>query len=434
MRQTATDYAHPYRPQLIRWANLVGEQLARLGIRARLDADSLVAAACRRERLRDFGDPDVDGPLKILCRSIEEEASLSPVGRLITRERMIGVLGNRLRAQKLFCDHPGILERETGLPILITGLQRTGTTLLHRLLAADPETRSLPSWEALSPAPRLPLRPDRPDPRRRLARISEWSTGYLAPDFFAIHPVQADAPEEDSLLLDFSLLSPVAEATLHVPGYSRWLRGQDMTPAYRYLEKLLKLLEWQRAPSSRWVLKSPAHLPFLDVIAAVLPRARVIHTHRDPAVTLASYCSMIAHGRGIFSDCIDPRALGQELLEQQSFMLLTGMALRDRPEHQGRLLDVYYDDLTRDPMAEVERIYAFLGLQLGAAGRSAMEASLKVNVQHRFGKHRYALDDFGLDPSEVRLAFAPYYERHRRVVARKKTKEVLSCPPATAQP
>jgi hypothetical protein len=417
-RTTSTRYARPHRPAPVRWANGLGAALAKLGLKADLSPGKLLAEAERRNRLSDFGDGSFLEPMRLLLEAVEAEARLHPIGRLITRERLLGVLGNRLRAERLFRDHPEILEAELAPPIVVTGLQRTGTTLLHRLLAADPETRAVASWEAVNPAPFRGR-----DPRRKIAERSERALRYLAPDFFAIHPVEADAPEEDSILLDFSFLSPVAEATLRVPSYSRWLQAQDLAPAYRYLVRLLRLLAWQRAPRARaaaslkeraptrFVLKTPAHLPYLDLLVDALPGARIVHTHRDPAATLPSYCSMIAHGRGIFSDAIDPVEIGDELLRLQSRMLLRALELRQSsPSLHARILDLEYRELCSDPLATVERIYDFAGVPFSDGARTAVGAALRANRKDRFGKHRYALADFGLDPERVATAFGPYVE------------------------
>jgi hypothetical protein len=411
-RLTSMSYARPYRPRILALANSLLGAVEPFGLRARLTPESLLGAARRRYRLEDFGDASFAEPMQRLLESIEDEARLHPIGRFITRERLLGVLGNRLRTERIYALHPELEGRPVARPILITGLQRTGTTLLHRLLASDPGTRALPAWEAINPAPFFPLERRGLDPRVRLARRAERAVTFMAPDFFAIHPIEAESPEEDSILLDFSFLSPVAEATLRVPTYSAWLGRQDLRPAYRYMGRLLRLLEWQR-PASRWVLKSPAHLSLLDLFLEAFPGARIVHTHRDPRTTLASYCSMIAHGRGVFTDVVDPFELGEELLAGQSHALLAAQRLRgERPEVDAAILDVYYDDLVRDPLGEASRIYEFAGLALDGRARSGMERCLAENPKHKYGTHRYTLSDFGLDEARSTAAFAPYLERH----------------------
>ena len=182
----------------------------------------------------------------MLLASIEKEAQLHPLGRAIMRGRIVGMLANRLRIEAVIRKHPHIEATPIRRPIVIAGLQRTGTTMLHRLLAADPRARALLAWEALHPAP-LPGEGTSGSFRRRAAAmLSERGLQQLAPEFFAIHPVEADAPEEDILLLDHSFTSQAPEATLHVPSYAAWLERQDLVPAYRYLARTLQVLTWQR--------------------------------------------------------------------------------------------------------------------------------------------------------------------------------------------
>lgn len=291
---------------------------------------------------------------------------------------------------------------------MITGLQRTGTTLLHRLLASDPRRRWLASWEALHPAPVKASRGE--DPRIASAKWAERALAYMAPDFFAIHPVEARAPEEDVLLLDYAFRSTVPEATLRVPTYSRWLEDQDQRPAYRLMATLMRVLSAQRGASKRWLLKTPHHLEWIDTLLEVFPGARIIWTHRDPTTTLASFCSMIAHGRGVFSDDVDPVEIGESWGAKIARMIDRAMDARDRAP-EGTFHDVRYEDFVRDPLAAVRRIYAFLGDPLPPHVEARMKATLDASPQHRHGKHRYDLADFGLRANDVRARFAAYRAR-----------------------
>jgi hypothetical protein len=406
----APDYARPYRPGLIALANRVGAVARGAGLaQGRLDAEALMAAARRRTGLTDFGPDDFVEPLRVLIDSIEREAALTAVGRYITRTRLIGVLANRLRVEALTAKQPAILAQPIRAPVIIAGLPRTGTTMLHRLLAVDPGMRALASWEALNPAP-LPRRPwHRRDPRIFTAQLGVKGLAYLSPEFFAIHPIEAEAPEEEVILLDYAFRSTVAEATLRVPSYAAWLEQQDQTPAYRYMYKLLQVLQWQRGPA-RWVLKTPHHLEWIDTLLAVFPDATIVQTHRDPAVTLASICSMIAHGRGVFSDAVDPLEVGRHWRAKTARMIARAMAARDRAAPE-RFVDVSYYHLLEDPQAEVRRIYAQLQRPLTPACVAAMTASRRRNVQHKHGVHRYSLASFGIDAADVQASMASYRAR-----------------------
>lgn len=400
----------PYRPRLIAFLNWLGRLLEKIGLRPVLTEESLLAAARRKAGLQDFGDESFRPALQILLTALEQESRLHPFGRFIMRTRMVDMLVVRLRAQHLFTQHPNILKLEIQAPIVIAGLQRTGTTMLHRLLASDPDTRALLSWEAISPVPDPAQKTGKPDRRIKAAKLAEKALAYLAPEFFAIHPVEATAPEEDILLMDFTFMSTVAEAMVRVPTYADWLAQQDMEPVYRYVKSLLQLLQWQR-PGKRWVLKTPAHLAHLDVLLTVFPDAKIIQTHRDPAKTAGSFSSMVTHGYGVFSDTVDAHEVAAHWNRKNADMVK--MAMRVREQHPQAFLDVSYYDVLKDPMAQVRRIYAFAGIELTEKAAVAMDASLKINVQNRHGVHRYQLEDFGLSKQQIYRDFSAYRERFK---------------------
>lgn len=412
MKTTSTDYRRPHRPLLVRGVNsLLAGPLARSRLaHVSLSESSLLEGAERATGLLDLGDPSFREPFRKLLASLETEAQLSPVGRFILRERIVSGLANRMRIEEEIRENPGIVSERIGSPIVIVGLQRTGTTLLHRLLASDRRIRALASWEALCPARLAP--PGKPDPRIANAQLAERSLKYLAPDFFAVHPVEAAAPEEDVLLLDLSFRSTVPEATLRVPTYARWLEDQDQTPAYRMLERALQVLQAQRM-ADRWVLKTPHHLEWLDVLLSVFPDALVVWTHREPASTVASFCSMVAHGRGVFSDRVDPVEIGRDWSRKVKRMVERAMAAREAAGER-YFVDVRYDDLVRDPIAQVRRIYERAGMAWTRDGEVSMKDLLRTHTQHRFGEHRYRLEDFGLDRAQLDQQLAAYRSRFLR--------------------
>jgi hypothetical protein len=233
---------------------------------------------------------------------------------------------------------------------------------------------------------------------------------YMAPAFFAIHPAEASAPEEDVLLLDATFMSTTPEATLHVPTYSRWLEQQDHTAAYEDFRMLLRILAHQRGPS-RFVLKTPHHLEYLDVLRKVFPGVRIVQTHRDPARTLASFCSMVWHGRGVFSDHVPASEVGEHWSRKVGRLLDRSMAARAAAEDEG-FFDVSYYDLTGDAVRTVRDLYDALGLEFTPGVERRMQRTRSDNPQHKYGTHRYRLEDFGLDASRVEPLLDAYRHRH----------------------
>ena len=394
---TSTNYEKPYRPRAVSMLNAS----ARLcGLPRDLDAKEMVARARKKTGLRDFGDEWFLEPLEVLVDSINTEAQLTPVGQWIQRARLEAALAVRLRIEELLERHPEILDIDLGGIVVIAGLQRTGTTTLHRLIAADPRSRELRAWEALDPLPG-------PEGARvRRARMAERAIAYMAPDFLAVHPIEHDAPEEDILLLDLCFMSQSFEAVMHVPGYANWLEGQDHTRAYGYFRTLLKVLHWQR-PGEFWVLKTPHHAEYLDVILTVFPKATIVQTHRDPQVIVPSFCSMVAHGRGMLSDRIDTGEIAAHWTRKMHRMVKRSMETRKTTD-PGRFVDVSYYDLLQDPLAELRRIYRCAGVVFDEAARSAAVSAARENSQHRFGRHLYRLEDFDLTRESVERRFSFY--------------------------
>ncbi|MDJ0848007.1 MAG: sulfotransferase [Myxococcota bacterium] len=400
----------PVFPLPVRAGMAAWRAAARVGIgRVSLSEESLVRAARRASGLHDFVDSSFREPMRRLLASLESEAGLHPLGRVVMRESLVRALVNRLRLEDLWDRHPEIARLPVEAPVFVVGLQRTGTTLLHRLLTCEPALRAMPAWEGLNPAP-FPTGPDRRgrDPRIRHAERAEASLRYLAPELFAIHPVEAEAPEEDIHLLDVSFVSPASDAIVRVPSYQKWFREVDQLPAYRYMKRLVQLLLWQRG--GRWLGKTPHHMEYLDELLTVFPDAKIVITHRDPVRTVASFCSMMAHTRAMFCDDVDPHEVGEQFGAKAIRAIERLVRVRERGD-QGSFLDVLYADLTADPLKEVRRVYDFLDLELAPGTEAAMGRWLAANAQTRHGVHQYRLEDFGLDRPRLDPHFANYRAR-----------------------
>jgi len=408
--ETPTDYERPYRPLPVALLNAVGRAASRLGATGRLDVDRMVARARRRTGLSSFGDEWFREPLSVLVGSINEEADLTLLGRLIQRRRIEGALVTRLRVEELLRRRPEIRDIDLGRIVVIAGLQRTGTTTLHRLIASHPEMRAVAAWEGLNPLPLPREEPGDPHTRIRRALIAERAVAYLAPAFFAVHPAEHDAPEEDVLLLDVAFMSQSAEATMHVPTYSRWLESQDHARAYQEFRTLLQVLHWQR-PRRHWVLKTPHHMEYLDVALKVFPTATIVRTHRDPLKSIPSFCSMVAHGHGLFSDRVDPKEIGAHWFAKTCRLVELTARVREAADPR-RFVDVSYVDLVGDPMAVLGKVYERAAIPFGPDALKAAERTASRNVQHRYGRHVYEPESFGLSPEVIEHEMATYRKRH----------------------
>ncbi len=387
-----------YRPRLVRLFN-------KLGPKVNLDVERLLLQAEKKAGL-DLKDEDLDKEaISRLFEAVEKEGNLHRVGRFLFKERILGMLVNRLRAKHYFKQYPEIRQEKIERPIIITGLQRTGTTLLHRLLSQDNDNRTMLSWEGLNPAPN-PRK--KKDDRIAQAKIAERAVRYLSPHFFAIHPVEHHAPEEDILLNDMTFLSTVPEATLHVPSYAAWAEQQDHTPAYAYMKSMLQLLQWQKS-GKRWILKTPQHLEFLPVLKKIFPKALFVFTHRDPLQVMPSFSSMVYHGRRIFSDEVDAKEVAQHWLRKNGYAMNRALKFRKNfPDINA--VDIYYKNLITNPLECIKCIYDAYDISLKNSTTSAMKTFLTANKQHKYGRHRYHIKDFSLTKEQIRLVFKDYLE------------------------
>lgn len=411
VESTSLDYAHPRRPLPVRFLNWLG----RAGVPKRyfgeLDAEQMVASARAKTGLVDFGDEWFLKPLVKLVDAINAEADLNALGRVIQRTRIEGLLAAHLRAQAYMNGHPEIEDTALAPMIFIAGLQRTGTTTLHRLLASGPDMRALMAWEALSPAP---LSDDsRTDEALRLrqARMAERMLAYLSPEFFAVHPIEHDAPEEDVLILDQCFMSQSWEVLMNVPSFGQWLESQDHSRAYEYLRRVLKLL-LGIGDSRRWVVKTPHHSEYLDLVLKVFPEATIVLTHRDPLVSTTSFLSMVAHARGLSSDLVDVHRVADQWVSKIERLMHRSMDVR-RLADPDRFIDVSYYDLLKDPIGELRRIYARAGIPFTEAAREAAQQTAKANRQNRYGRHAYDLASFGLNKAKLDSRLGFYREAYQ---------------------
>lgn len=370
-----------------------------LGTKTKLDKDDLIKTARKATKLHDLGNHFWDEPLDRMLDSLNEEARLTPVGRFISKQRLINLLAVRLRAEDLFKKHPEILEQELYPVMLVIGLQRTGTTKLQRLLASDPDNRALMSWEAINPAP---INGDAKDGKNRIkiAHTSEKALKIMSPGFFAIHPVEHLAPEEDVLLLDVSFMSQTAEAITHVPSYASWLEETDQSLAYEYMVMLLKLLQWQR-PGKRWVLKTPHHLEFLDLVDKHFGNVQYIWTHRNVYESIPSFLSMVSYSRVMFSNKVDKHEVAEHWVRKNGFMLDKALKFHEENSHRTHFTDVPYGDLVSDSLGVIQRIYADRKEAISLELEKIFIETNSKNGKGRYGQHIYSLADFGIDEKDV---------------------------------
>jgi hypothetical protein len=281
---------------------------------------------------------------------------------------------------------------------------------VQRLLARDPRFHSAIGWEIAEPVPRPGAPTGADDPRIADGLARDEQMRRFAPQLQAIHPTDALEPDEEIVFLADAFLSHVPEASCDVPEYRAWLDDQDLTPAYAYLRRMLQLLQWQKRArgeaGERWLLKTPAHLGYLDTLFEVFPEARVIHMHRSPVETVPSGASLNATLWRMYADDVDRERVGRQWLERTSWAARRATESRGRmPGEAERFVDVEYAALVCDPVGEAGRILDALDMPASADVRARMQAWLEADAAEARPRHRYTAEDFGLEPDEICEAF-----------------------------
>lgn len=387
----------------------------------RLDERSLLAEARERTGLVEFGDDAFLEPLRQLLFSLEHEARLSPAGRAGQRARIVGLLAGRLSANDWIRRHPEIEEEQVDVRFVVVGFPRTGTTLLQRILARDPESGWLAWWECRYPAPFPGWQPDAagraPDPRIETARAEVAAMLAGNPALAAQHPLDAVAPDEDLMLLEQTFQSSTPCGSLNVPTYMRWHLRQDGIATYRDHARYLRLLQWQKRMRGEairpLVLKAPHHMLHLDHLLDRYPSATVVQTHRDPLETLPSLASLALELRRLTSATPHPSEAAEYALATARARL-AGLERVRSATSEKKWIDVWFGDVVASPIAVVERIYEEVGLELSDGVRTDMKAFVVANGRDKRPAHGYSLAQFGLDAGAIEREFARYRATHLR--------------------
>jgi hypothetical protein len=371
-----------------------------------LNAEEMLDLARRQSGLSDFGDLSFVDPLHRFLRSCADEASLSLVGRMAARWDTTRFLTNLLRLRDAEHREPAILDQQLKRPIFITGLPRSGTTFLHRLLLQDPDNRAPRVWQTIYPYPAGGERD------RRAARVARQLRAFerLAPEFRALHPLQAESPQECSEITAHVFRSLRFDTTYRIPSYRSWLDGAGHLPAYRFHKRFLQHLQHQHG-AGQWVVKCPDHLFALDAIRAVYPDARLVFVHRDPVKVLLSVAKLTEVVRRPFTRRLDLREIGT----QESARWLAGTQQMIAVGNDAGLAEavhhVHYKDLVANPLGTIEALYRHFDLMLTPAATGAMGLYTRQRPNGGYGPRAYRFEDHGLDGCLEREKFRDYMVR-----------------------
>ncbi|MDE2580637.1 MAG: sulfotransferase [Rhodospirillales bacterium] len=377
-----------------------------------LRPERLIARAARRAGSSDFGDIPFHEPLARLLGACASESAPSLVGRIATRWDVLRFLGNLLRLAEEDARDPAIRAEPIARPIFITGLPRSGTSFLHRLLLQDPDNFAPLVWQTIAPYPPAA------GPDRRVAEVEAQLRMFArcAPEFPGLHPLSATSPQECSEIGAHVFRSLRFDTTYRVPSYRRWLDHAGLLPAYRFERRFLQHLQHQRrladpsAGPGRWVLKCPDHVFALDDLRAAFPDARIVFVHRDPIKVLVSVAKLTEVLRRPFSRAVDPVAIGRGEAERWLLGTERMQAAAAADGFATPICHVHHTELVRDPVGAVRRLYRHFDLSLEPGAAASMGRLVTLQPRGGYAHDAYRFADHGLDPDTEREKFRPYME------------------------
>jgi len=391
---------NPQLRPLLRLIDVLGGLILGGSRRRPITIDGLRRTSAREVGYDDFGlTPDYERACEALEQDMAEH-TCSFVGRLATVDTLVSHHRTRLKLRRAIAASPEGMQLKKP-PYVITGLFRTGTTLLHNLLSALPGRTTLPCYELMCPVP---------EPGREVdAQKKVKSATYMSPETEAIHPMRWDAPEECWLLMSPAMRVQGWTVVLDVPRYTKFIDACDMTEAYRDYRQILEYLSTFREQGL--VMKDPGHSPNIGVLHRVIPEARIVFLHRDPAKSVSSYSSLSAVHHRTYYGSYEPNAIGEKVLDRFAHYLSSAMEQRPSIPDES-ILDVDYHDLVADPVAIVRRIVEHFGDEWSDEADKAVRAKLEDLPRHKHGKHHYSAAQWGLTAKGIRERFSEYLREH----------------------
>ena len=376
----------------------------------------LLARATAATSLDDFGEDSFREGLERLVASAAAEARLSERGAAAFDAMLVDMLSWRLQIEHWYHLHPEIDDQEIVAPLVGLGLPRTGSTALSCLLAEDPAARSIRAWEARFPCPPPETATELTDPRIERAQRAMQQRNQMFPRMQTMVPSSATSPTECQNFMAYDFKSQLFLPFAQLPSYTDWLIHEaDLVPTYRYVKRVLKLLQW-RCPPTRWRLKAPTHTLFIDALVEVFPDARFWMTHRDIAAVIPSVADLYFEMARAFSDHVDKTYLGRVNVNMWELGLRRLIAFRDGGANQ-RFFDIQFAPFQRDPFPILTQLYRFLGEELTDAAQTRMRSWRQNTPRDKHGTHSYTASDFGIDPGRLRQQFRFYSDRFQVAAA-----------------
>ena len=377
------------------------------------EKEYLIKKAEQATGLSDFGDEWFFPNIDVFIESLNSQAKLSSEGYYGAEQMITGALINRLRHKNLIKMNPEILDETVDIKAVLTGLPRTGSTMLHRMLASAPELNSIKWYEAQNYTPLENEDYNDPSPRKDIAKDILNFMLKKIPELMSIHPMDIEQADEEVIILGQLFSSSMLESTYFVPNYANWLTKQNPGKSYSDLIEILQSLQWQDSSrkNKSWILKTPGHLMSLGTVVKYFPMAKIIMTHRDPVSTVPSYCSMESALYKMNTNAISDFEIGNYWLDRLSEWLNNFIEVRNSIPDD-RFIDINYSDLVEAPEKIGAQVLKSIHVNDDILTKEMMENWINANKRENRQKHNYKLSDYGLTNESISNKFKDYIKKY----------------------
>jgi hypothetical protein len=373
------------------------------------DLDEMLERAQQVTALEHWGDDDIRGPLGIILNGLNDEAQLTERGCARTRAHVHMLLTERLRLFEDRKRYPQIALQEIRNPIFMAGMPRAGTSFLNSLISCDTNIVGLREWQSksLSPPGNHPQFDHEPQITQATRFLAD--NGWLADELRSKLDKDPMLAAEDIEVQDFSFVSETFYYIWELPSYAAFFATADRGPAYRMEKKVLQSLQFG-LEDKRWLLKGPRHISQLDRLHEMFPGTQMVINHRDPIKVIPSLASLTAALRNVTGNrpIVADRAFSLAMMEDMATGLEDMMRRRKDRTIDRSFVDVHYVELDQNPIKQVEKVFARLGMSLTPAALEKMRQFVAQHRKGKFGAHRYRMEDTGLTVEEVRDRFKAY--------------------------
>jgi hypothetical protein len=346
-----------------------------------------------------------------------QSGHLTESGQALFCRQMVSDLARRLQVIEYLKQNPSINEVEIPRIIYITGLERTGTTLLHNLLNLDDRARAFLRWELMFPIPAPEKTSHLTDPR--IQQVQKSIDRLRGTKLEHMHWVEAEDPEECywAMLNGFGVLG--GSAGVVMPRFKATICNESIYQALMEYRQIIKILLCKHPlpANGHLILKSPQFSNYLPALRKALPECHIVLTHRDPYRALVSVCNLQAH--------IHEPFINRESLYRtdgpiyDSFVKAAPGRLANITKFAAsddHVSSVAYPELVNDPRRVVRQIYYESGVAAPVDIDQRVEGFILAQRSGRRAKPAGAFKDFGINPKQLRKdPDVDTYYRHFRV-------------------